>query len=227
MVTIAKLDGSDRDWLSIRALLQKVVVEDQRKTTKGGGTRVVYRVNPEIAEQLAVQWIYVEQGRSGRKNARRRPLFERMKRDAAGRKFDRLLVWKVSRLGRNMREVINSVYELSDHGVTVFPVKSQTGAMNSTLGKLLWAIQAWFSDERLQMTVLDLRSLTNLESRILFQGEEESSGRGYLTLEGTDARVHYIYYTPEIEAARNRGALRANSFVQLRKSTVDGRRRWK
>jgi len=29
-----------------------------------------------------------------------------MKRDGAARKFDRLLVWKVSRLGRDMREVI-------------------------------------------------------------------------------------------------------------------------
>jgi hypothetical protein len=42
-------------------------------------------------------------------------------------------------------------------------------------------------------------------------------------LEGTDARVHYVYYTPEIEAARNRGELRTNSFVQLRKSTAEGR----
>ncbi|PYT29346.1 MAG: hypothetical protein DMG57_12015 [Acidobacteria bacterium] len=44
-----------------------------------------------------------------------------MKRDAAQRKFDRLLVWKVSRLGRDMREVISTVYELADLGVTVTP----------------------------------------------------------------------------------------------------------
>jgi hypothetical protein len=54
-------------------------------------------------------------------------MFEQMKRDAALRKFDRLLVWKVSRLGRDMREVIATVYELADLGVLVFPVKSQTG----------------------------------------------------------------------------------------------------
>jgi hypothetical protein len=44
-----------------------------------------------------------------------------MKRDAAARKFERLVVWKVSRLGRNVREVINTVHELADHGVTVYP----------------------------------------------------------------------------------------------------------
>ena len=36
-----------------------------------------------------------------------------MKRDAGLRQFDRLLVWKVSRLGRDMREVISTVYELA------------------------------------------------------------------------------------------------------------------
>ncbi len=89
--------------------------------------------------------------------------------------------------------------------------------------KALAAHGALISDERLQMTVLDLRSLTALEGRILVHGEEESSGRSYLILEGTDAQVHYIYYTPEIEAARNRGELRTNSFVQLRKSSAEGR----
>jgi type IV secretory pathway VirD2 relaxase len=86
--------------------------------------------------------------------------------------------------------------------------------------KTLAAHGALLSDERLQMTVLDLRSLTTVEGRVLVHGEEESSGRSYLIVEGTDAQVHYVYYTPEIEAARNRGGLRTNSFIQLRKSTA-------
>jgi DNA-binding transcriptional regulator YiaG len=77
-----------------------------------------------------------------------------MKPDAAMGKFDRLLVWKVSRLGRDMREVISTVYELADLGITVVPVKSQIGPISSTMGKLLWAIQAWYAqmenDERSQ-----------------------------------------------------------------------------
>jgi type IV secretory pathway VirD2 relaxase len=89
--------------------------------------------------------------------------------------------------------------------------------------RTLTAHGALISDERLQMTVLDLRRLTTLEGRILVHGEEESSGRSYLMLEGTDARIHYVYYTPEIEAARNRGDLRTNSFIQLRKSSAEGR----
>lgn len=75
-----------------------------------------------------------------------RPVFERLKIDAVKGIFTRLLVWKVSRLGRDMREVISTVYELSDLGITVVPVKSHTGPITSSLGKLLWAIQAWFSE---------------------------------------------------------------------------------
>lgn len=81
------------------------------------------------------------------------------------------------------------------------------------------------SDERLPLTVLDLRRLTTLEGRILVHGEEDigrESGRSYLMLEGTDGQVHYVYYTPELESARSQGGLRTNSFVRLRKLVADG-----
>ncbi len=45
-----------------------------------------------------------------------------------------------------MREVISTVYELADAGVTVVPIKSQTGPITSTMGKLLWAIQSWYAE---------------------------------------------------------------------------------
>jgi hypothetical protein len=88
--------------------------------------------------------------------------------------------------------------------------------------KTLAAHGALVSDERLPLEVLDLRRLTTLEGRILVHGEEESSGRSYLMLEGTDARIHHVSYTPEMEAARNPGGLRTNSFVRLRKVFTDG-----
>jgi hypothetical protein len=88
--------------------------------------------------------------------------------------------------------------------------------------KTLAAHGAAMSDERLPLNVLDLRDLTTLEGRVLVHGEEEGSGRSYLLLEGTDARVHYIHYTPELEAARNRGGLTTNSFIRLRKSSTVG-----
>jgi hypothetical protein len=70
---------------------------------------------------------------------------------------------------------------------------------------------------------MDTRDWSVLEGRVLVHGEEEDgrdAGRSYLMLEGTDARVHHITYTPEIEGARNRGQLRNNSFVRLHRCEV-------
>ena len=144
LLEVAERDDSDRDWILIRDLLSRCIVEEEMCSQSR--RRTVYRINPAVVDRLAELCIYVEQGRSGRKGAASRPMFERMKKDAALRRFDRLLVWKVSRLGRDMREVISTVYEISDLGITVVPVKSQTGPISSTMGKLLWAIQAWFAE---------------------------------------------------------------------------------
>jgi hypothetical protein len=92
--------------------------------------------------------------------------------------------------------------------------------------KMLASHGALLSDERLRLVVLDMRTLKVLEGRVLAHGEEElgkGAGRHYLLLEGTDAKVHLVYYTAEMEEARSRGKLRANSFVRLQKQFENGR----
>ena len=82
------------------------------------------------------------------------------------------------------------------------------------------------SDKRLPIRMLDLRHVTAIEGRILVHGEDEQSGRRYLMLEGTDARVKVLYYTSEMEEARSNGKLQTNSFVQLRKVFAGGQPAW-
>jgi len=77
------------------------------------------------------------------------------------------------------------------------------------------------SDERLPIELLNPAQMTSVEGRVLVHGQDEQTGRNHLMLEGTDAKVHYIHYTPEMEEARSRGELRTNSFVRLRKLPVD------
>jgi type IV secretory pathway VirD2 relaxase len=72
------------------------------------------------------------------------------------------------------------------------------------------------SDERLPIEVLDLREPTSVVGRVLVHGQDEQTGRNYLMLEGTDAKVYFIQYTSEIEMARSRGELRTNSFIRIR-----------
>ena len=83
--------------------------------------------------------------------------------------------------------------------------------------RTLAAHGALVSDKRLPIEVLDLRLTNSVEGRVLVHGQDEQTGRNYLMLEGTDAKVHFIQYTPEIEDARSRGELGVNSFVRLRK----------
>ena len=116
VIQAAERGGVDgRDWNQLRQALANCILAEQRSAGVGP-SRPLYRLRPEAADELTRQCVYVEQGKSGRTEGRR-PLFERMKRDAVTHKFDRLLVWKVSRLGRDMREVIATVYELADLGI--------------------------------------------------------------------------------------------------------------
>lgn len=83
--------------------------------------------------------------------------------------------------------------------------------------KTLAAHGVVMSDDRLGVEVLDLAKMTEVEGRVLVHGQDEQSGRNYLMLEGTDAKVHLINYTQEVEEARSRGEMRTNSFVRFRK----------
>jgi hypothetical protein len=89
--------------------------------------------------------------------------------------------------------------------------------------KMLAAHGVPVSDTRLPLQMLDSRRIRSLAGRILLHGEEEGTGRNFMMLEGADAAVHCIYYTPEMSEARSRGRLRANSFVRVQKVFVDGR----
>jgi hypothetical protein len=91
--------------------------------------------------------------------------------------------------------------------------------------KTLAAHGTLMSDPRLSIETMDGRDWKTLEGRVLVHGEDDygqDAGRSYLMLEGIDARVHHISYTSELEEARNRGQLRTNSFVRLRRYIVSG-----
>ena len=110
-------------------------------------------------------------------------------------------VWRVR---RDLESVLRAMQRTNDHQ------------------KLLAAHGVLMSDERLPVTVLNWREKSSVEGRILVHGQDELSGRNYLMLEGTDAKIHFIDYTPEMEQARHQGKLRTNSFVRLRRTFVDG-----
>jgi type IV secretory pathway VirD2 relaxase len=90
--------------------------------------------------------------------------------------------------------------------------------------KTLAAHGALLSDQRLQLSAPNWRDVTSLEGRILSHGEEENGSR-FLMLEGTDARAYYLRYTPDLDEARSRGDLTTNSFVTIKKTMDEDRKR--
>ena len=88
--------------------------------------------------------------------------------------------------------------------------------------KTLSAHGVLMSDKRLPIEVLDPARMTSVEGRVLVHGQDEQTGRSYLMLEGTDAKVYFVNYTPEMEEARSRGDLRTNAFLRLRRLPVAG-----
>lgn len=82
---------------------------------------------------------------------------------------------------------------------------------------------ALVSDPRLPMQVSDMRKLKQLHGRVLLHGEDEQTGRPSMFVEGVDAKIHVIQYTPEIADARRQGQLKPNSFVRLRRYFTNGR----
>jgi hypothetical protein len=106
--------------------------------------------------------------------------------------------------------------------MTVLKALQQTADRQRTLA----ANQALVSDPRLPLVVTEPRNIQRLEGRILGHGEDEGGrnfGRHYFLLEGVDAKIHLIYYTPELEESRSRGRLSVNAFVRLQKQFQNGR----
>jgi hypothetical protein len=90
--------------------------------------------------------------------------------------------------------------------------------------RILASHGAVLSDSRLPLRVTDVAKLDQpLEGRVIAHGEEESTGRTYTILEGTDHHIHFIYRTPEMERYRHQRRLAPNSFVRLQKQFVHGR----
>ena len=87
--------------------------------------------------------------------------------------------------------------------------------------KMLAAHGALLSDPRLPFEITNIRYLKAVEGRVLLHAEEEASGRRYLLLEGTDAKVHLVYHTQELEEARRAGKLDVNNFVRIEKRFAD------
>ncbi len=92
-------------------------------------------------------------------SVKKRPVFEKLLDDARLRKFDVVLVWKLDRFARSMRQFIDSVFTLDAAGVRFIAVTQgiDTDAQNPT-GKFLMHILAAFAELERNMIVERVRA---------------------------------------------------------------------
>ena len=89
--------------------------------------------------------IYADEGISGTKNDR--PEFNRMMQDARDHKFDMIITKKVTRLGRNILTVLQTIRELKDLGIDVYFEKDNVHTLGSNGEMYLTALAIYAEEE--------------------------------------------------------------------------------
>lgn len=87
--------------------------------------------------------IYFEDKSTGTNT--QRPQFQAMLRAARGREVDAVVVWKLDRFARSLKDVITHLTELNELGVTFISIKDQIDFSTST-GRLMLHLLASFAE---------------------------------------------------------------------------------
>ena len=98
----------------------------------------------DLHQLEVVEW-YKDDGITGTIPLEQRPEGKRLLEDAKKKKFDLLLIYRLDRLGRSARIILNAVYELEQHGVKIRSMTEpfDTGDPN---GRFLLTVLAGVAD---------------------------------------------------------------------------------
>jgi len=110
-------------------------VENQRRELK------------QIAERRGwtVAGVYEDAGISGAKGRDQRPGFDQMLKDASRRKFDVVMAWAIDRMGRSLRDLLDTIEHLEATGVDLY-LDQQNIDTTTPAGKLLFQVTGAFAE---------------------------------------------------------------------------------
>ena len=129
------------------AVYVRVSTEEQRE-------RQSIRTQREFADRycefhkLAVFRVYADEGVSGTVAMESRPDGRQILKDARAKKFDQLLVYRLDRLGRDTRLILNAVDELEKLGVRVRSMTEEFDTANPTGRLMLTMLSGFATHER-------------------------------------------------------------------------------
>lgn len=127
------------------ALYARVSTDDQRQAGTIETQVDALKIHAE-AKGYEVTDTYLDDGVSGKVAISRRPAGERLVHDAQQGAFERIVVYSLDRLGRNMLNIIMQVERLRRREISVESVKEGFVFDNSPMGGMMLAMLSWAAE---------------------------------------------------------------------------------
>jgi site-specific DNA recombinase len=129
------------------AIYLRVSTEEQRER-QSIATQRDFAARYCDLHQFSIGHIYADDGVSGTVPLESRPEGGRMLYDARSKKFDQILIYKLDRLGRDTRLILNGVAELEKQGVRVRSMTEEFDTATSTGRLMLTMLSGFAAHER-------------------------------------------------------------------------------
>ena len=126
---------------------------------------------------------YVDEGLSGTLSREKRPSFNAMIKDGFRKKFDTVVCWDISRLGRSMKELILFLSDMKDKGVGICSVR-QGFDTSTSMGEIMFQFVGILSSWEREM--IRERTLAGLERA---KSEGKTLGRKKVTDNTITAKI--------------------------------------
>jgi DNA invertase Pin-like site-specific DNA recombinase len=117
----------------------RVALYSRVSTMHGQDPELQLRELRDYAASRGLQIVqeYTDLGVSGSKNSR--PALNQLMSDAARRKFDSVLVWKLDRFGRSLRHLVNALAEFEALGVAFISLRDNLD-LTTPSGRLMFQV---------------------------------------------------------------------------------------
>ena len=126
---------------------------------------------------------YVDEGLSGTLSREKRPALNAMIKDGYRKKFDTVVCWDISRLGRSMKELIMFLSDMKDRGIGICSVR-QGFDTSTSMGEIMFQFVGILSSWEREM--IRERTLAGLERA---KSEGKILGRRKVTNDTMTAKI--------------------------------------
>ena len=142
----------------------------------------------EVAEKNDYEIVceYIDSGISGAKGRDKRPQFDALIKDAVRRKFDLIMCWDISRLGRSLQPLVGFLSEIQSKNVDLY-IHQQGLDTSTPMGKMMFQMVGCFAEY--ERNIISERVRAGLDRA---KREGKKLGRPTNVNDGTSAAIRLL-----------------------------------